>query len=389
MLICLCCKSQDMRAQEMPNAALTADSLATGNYKDVLASFFQIAFDRFTGPDKELRFTSNPFAVIARLDTSLLLDYNYYRYRKLRDFNFAFAGKLDDSYKFNGFSSGIKYAIINQRDETVSRAFLVSVSENARRSELRALNRKIDAYISRFTSQPDLQTNLRNSATAFTSGEIPFSKLHPDLKKEIKAWIDTEHWTYLPALIEEDFNFVETNTATYDSLKALFNKRWLWTVAIADTTYSDQFMFSNIVLSTEVLKGVSNPNNRVAFELTLKSSVQFIDDTLRSGRDLKRSLFNIEPAVNIVLTTKRTKRSFLEFKFSGGYYHTLSALYPGEEKNQLFMNATMRLRVFKDIWIPLDIKYDPLNGNVFGFLNVRANFTTLGQMAKNLGRTNN
>ena len=96
-------------AQIKPNPALTADSLATGNYKDVLTSFFQLAFNRFIGDDKEIRFASNPFAVMAKADTSLLMDAKYYKYRHLRDLNFSFAAKLDSSYKFNGFSSGIKY----------------------------------------------------------------------------------------------------------------------------------------------------------------------------------------------------------------------------------------------------------------------------------------
>jgi hypothetical protein len=122
----LFCVSTQVIAQKIttPNPVLTADSLATGNYKDVLNSFFQLAFDRLTSPDKSIRFTGTPFAVMAKLDTTLLVDTSYTKYRTLRNLNYTFAVRLDTAYKFNGFSSGIKYAIINKRDETVSKAFV-------------------------------------------------------------------------------------------------------------------------------------------------------------------------------------------------------------------------------------------------------------------------
>src|SRR6202008_343289 len=117
-------------AQEVPHPALTADSLASGNYKDVLKSFFQLSFEKFTGPDKELKFTSTPFAVMAKLDSTLLVDEKYLKYRTLRNINFSFAAKIDSVFKFNGYSSEIKYAIINKRDETVSKAFTEMVLRN-------------------------------------------------------------------------------------------------------------------------------------------------------------------------------------------------------------------------------------------------------------------
>ena len=114
--------------------------------------------------------------------------------------------------------------------------------------------------------------------------------------------------------------------------------------------------------------------------------MQFADDSLKSGRDLKRSVFSFEPVVNFVLKTKNTRKSFFEFKLSGGYYHTFSSLYEGEKKDLVTLNGTIRIRILNDIWIPLEIKYDPDAGKVFGFLNVRANFTALGKMAKDISK---
>ncbi len=94
---------------------------------------------------------------MAKMDTSLLVDTKYYNYRHLRDLNFSFAARLDSSYKFNGLSSGLKYALINRRDETVSRAFLISVADNYKTQELFTLNNDVEKYIATLINNPELQ----------------------------------------------------------------------------------------------------------------------------------------------------------------------------------------------------------------------------------------
>lgn len=366
-------------AQNKPNPALTADSLATGNYKDVLTSFFQLAFNRFIGDDKEIRFASNPFAVMAKADTSLLMDAKYYKYRHLRDLNFSFAAKLDSSYKFNGFSSGIKYAIINKRDETVSRAFLVSVADNFKTQELFTLNNDLEAYIAELSSDPVAQEKVRNQKTAFTRGEINFNQLDIALQEKIIQLVKARNSVHLSSLLESDpnYNVKKASQEIYNNFKKIYNNKLLWTVGITDTTYKDHFFFSNVVLSSELVKGMGDTSKRNNFEINILTALQYVDDSLKAGRDLKRTVFSFEPALNIVLKGRETNKSFFEFELGGTYYHTFTSLYEGEERDRLTLNATLRVRILNDIWIPLDIKYEPKTGNVFGFLNVRANFNGL------------
>ena len=151
----------------------------------------------------------------------------------------------------------------------------------------------------------------------------------------------------------------------------------MWTVGITDTTYKDHFFFSNVVLSSELVKGMGDTSKRNNFEINILTALQYVDDSLKAGRDLKRTVFSFEPALNIVLKGRETNKSFFEFELGGTYYHTFTSLYEGEERDRLTLNATLRVRILNDIWIPLDIKYEPKTGNVFGFLNVRANFNGL------------
>ena len=368
-------------AQKKNIAPLTADSLATGNYKDVLSSFFQLALNKFTGPDKELRFTSSPFAVMAKMNPDLLRDDQYYKYRKLRDLNFSFAAKLDTAYKFNGFSSGIKYALINRRDETVSRAFLIQVAGNHTVAELKKLNFSLEGYIASLVDSPALQAKIRDQKTAFFNGAINFGQLDKDFKKEMLRIAERDTISHVLALIKEDpaYNIKKDAQQIYNNLKKAFNNKLLWTVGVSDTTYKNQFMFSNLVITSELVKGIVDSSKRGNIELNIKTSLQYVDDTLKTGRDLKRSVFNIEPGFNFILNAKDTDRSFLEFKLSGGYTHTFSTLYQDEERDKVTLNGTLRVRILNDIWIPLEIKYDPKNGNFLGLLNVRVNFTAMGK----------
>lgn len=372
----------------VPNPILTADSLASGNYKDVLNSFFQLTADRLTSPNKEVKFSLNPFAVMAKLDSTLLVDTSYIRYRTLRNLNFSFAAALDTAYRFNGFSSGVKFALINKRDETVSRTFVNMVLNNDSVNQLFLLNNMAGVLIS---SQAPNITKGQKFATdwdKFTSGKIGFNELDTAMQRIIQSMVDKDPATSAIAkLLKDDpkFNIRKRADALYNELKDNFNKNLLWTIGLSDTTYKDDFMFSNVVFTSELLLGINKFRKRKNdLELNIKTDFQWVDDTLKTGRDLRRMVFGFEPGINLVLKTRTTQRSYLEFKLSGSYYHTLNNQYPGEDRNRLTLNGTLRVRILQDIWIPMEIKYDPENGNVFGFLNVRANFKALGGIAKSL-----
>ena len=382
LLICLCV--QVNAQQKTPNPVFTADSLATGNYKDVLNSFFQFAFEKMTSPNKELKFTGTPFAVMAKLDTTLLVDTLYTKYRTLRNLNYMISLRLDTSFKFNGFASGIKYAIINKRDETVSQAFLSTVRNNARSKQLFALN---DLILAKISAMPNPASAIMEY-TGFRQGLKNFNGLSKALQDTILAVAASSDATReLGEAIKRNsnFNLAQTADSIYQDMRKNFNKNLLWTVGVTDTTYKDQMMFSNVVIHTELIKGLNKfSETKNDLELNIRSQLQLADDTLQLKRDLKRTVFSFEPGINWAIKTKHTRKSYLELKFSGGYYHNFSQLYVNEDRDRLFFNGTIRLRVMNDIWVPVEIKYDPKNGNLFGFINVRANFKALAGAAKML-----
>ncbi|MGG9963675.1 hypothetical protein [Ferruginibacter sp. SUN106] len=381
IFVCNVCLCQEFK----PFTPLTADSLATGNYKDVLSSFFQLAFNNLIGSNKELKFTSNPFAVMAKMNPALMVDTNYYKYRNLRKLNFSFAGRLDTSYRFNGFTSSVNYAIINKRDITVSRAFLISAYNS--NGEFNRLNDSFNQYIATI-ADADSRKNVRKIYTSvFTdSSTVNFDDLDTAAQHLIIKLAKQSNATHFLNLIQlnPSTNIRAASQQSFDSLKKLFQNKLLWTVGIADTTYQDQFMFSNIVISSQLLKGVIDPGRASNVELNIKTNVNFADDTATTGRGLKRSIFTFEPGLNWVLKSKFNQQSLVEFQFSGSYNHILKGMYTNEKKDNLTFNGTIRVRIMNDIWIPLEFKYDPRNGNVLGFINVKANFNALSKTMKSL-----
>lgn len=357
---------------------ITADSLVSGNFKDVLTSFYQLAFNNLTGPKKELNFNSNPYALLLKSNPRLALDDNYRRYRHLRNLNFGIGIKMDSTYHFNGFSSGIKYNIINHRDPTMSKLLFQNLRTDSLGREADTLEVLLVAYINEIEDHV-ARDAFRDAMHAFFNGNVSFKGLDPSFRSEVQNLATTYHMVHILNLVNADpsSNLKSKEHHIFDSLKNLIKSEPLFTIGFSDTSYKDQFIFSNLLFSTEFLKGVAAQKAGSNLEIDLKASINFVDDTLSKGRDLKRSVFCFEPGINWVIRNQSNDQSYLEFKFSGSYNHNFAALYAKEKRDSITLNATLRIRLIGDIWLPLEIKYDPRRGNVFGFINVRVNFTGL------------
>lgn len=364
-----------------PIPVFTADSLASGNYKDVLTSFFQLAFDNLVGTKRELRFTTNPYALMMRANPDLAVDTSYLKYTALRNLNFGFGLRLDSSFRFNGFSSGVNYAIINRRDHTVYREFLDSVE--AWTVEYTKLTQGLSKEISARANAGDREfaTRAINQFDSITQsdGKFTFDQLDADVKDLFKKVATDSSLKVLKKVFDSNqkVNFFTETQKPVERAKELFKNRLLWTVGVTDTTYKDQFFFSNVVISTQILKGFSKPFSRNGIEFDIKGNYNFLDDTLISGRDLKRSLLNFEGGINYVRRHKSTDISFFEFEFSASYKRVFNGIYAQERKEIFTLLGTIRFRIYDDIWIPLEFEYDPAKGNLFGIINLKVNFTAL------------
>lgn len=358
---------------------LTADSLASGNLKDLLTSFFQLSFNNLTNRSRELNFNSNPYAVILRTNPSAAIDTNYRKYRVLRKLNFGFGLKLDTAYRFNGFSSGIKYALINRRDSTTSRLLFRNLGTDSLSLEINALQDSLTDYIeATYENNPTLKLLYQRQTNLLLSDStLLFKQLDTGFQKIVKKVTAEKGFPILYRMFSSNpkVNLRKESQVTFNDLKQELQQKLLWTISISDTTYKDQFLFSNLVFRTEILKGMGKSKPGANWEFSIPATLNIVDDTLRPGRDLKRAVFTFEPGLNLVIRDRGNEHSFFELKFSGEYRHNFHRLYPNEKRDKLYFNGTFRVKVFADIWVPLEFKYDPLSGNILGFISAKLNFS--------------
>ncbi len=368
---------------------LTADSLASGNYKDVFSSFFQLAFNDLSGPQKALAFTSNPYAIMVKANPSLAVDTNYVKYKHLRNLNFNVQVLVDSAYHLTGFSAGIKYALINSRDNTVSKDFITRVIKQTDFDTLTVLVRSVLRHYSRsIDSELVLAINHQ-----FKDDSSTFSSLSSDVRNIIDSIIDANHLTRLKNLIEQNpnVNFRQENNRQYQALVAEWQKKPLWTIA-ANTTFSpnpsaptgsNRLSSNNVYLSTEFLWAPFKTRINCEFDVIVSDTIS--NDVNSTQPNLLRNVASIEPGINFTFKSKNNGKSIFEFKLSGTYYSVTSKQYPSQTSDSSTLNATIRLRIIDDIWAPLTFKMDN-NGHVYGSLGVKFNFSTLAGI---LQRSNN
>lgn len=364
--------------QSQVSTLLSADSLASGNVKDVLTSFYQLALHNLVGPKKEFNFTSNPYALMLKTNPNLSVDSSYRRYRVLRKLNFGVGVALDESYKFSGFSSGIKYALINNRDSTTSRWLLESALQAD--NEYTELNQALGQYARNSLRGDSLRDFILKVDTLFNNKTKTFDQFDPGFVQIVKMVAQQQNLKQFLAVVSgPKVNIYAKEHESFDALKHSLQNKFLWTIGISDTSYKDQLLFSNLLFSTEALKGILHSSAATNLELDIKASYNLINDSLLPGKNLRKGIFAFEPGVNWVFKNKNTQLSFLEIKFSGEYDHVFTGLYPNEKQDRIDFNGTLRLRISNNIWIPLQFRYDPVAGNVLGFINVTTNFTGMGK----------
>jgi len=372
-------------------AVFTADSITSGNTKDIITNFFQFALNNLTSANRELNISASPYGIMLKKNPKLNLDSSYKKYKSLRRLNVRLGMRLDSSFRFNGFTSGLKFSIIDKRDFTTSGLIAQKLQNDSLNKERFQLQLALTRY-ARINFPNALDTNsadyknleIFNDNKNKLLQDVPYSRLDPAFQRIVAEVVAERNLLLVNNILKTNPNssFAQIDAIKFDSLKNTIKNALLWTIGVTDTTYTDKFQFAAVEIVSELSKGIAKSvpgaNN---VELNIRAAYNFVNDTLVKGRNLKRQIFSIEPGVNWVIRDKENQ-SFFELKLSGSYYYTASQLHTSEIKNRLSLNGTARIRIYQDIWIPIEIRYDPKNGNILGLLNVRANFAGIGRMMK-------
>lgn len=378
-------------AQNKETNYLTIDSLQSGSSKDVLVSFFQLGLKNIFGDNKQFNFAASPFGFVSRANKSVLIDSNFAKYKLLRNTNFNLGLSYEKDNNFSGFHSGLKYAIINKRDTSSSAKYFNDLTNNSMRQAIALLTESVTDYmtthknkiINKYGTEHylKLSENIRN----FITEGHPYSTISDSAKTIIAEVLASdfrnEKMKQLAELIkeDEDISLLNVQTNIVNKYQEYLKAAPLLTIGISDTTYKDRFTFSDLLFFTEFNKGIGKPKPGSNVEFNILSALHFSNDSLIQKSNLKRLQWLLTPGINFVVRDRTNAYPFFECKFGGRYTRNLAGLYNQEKKDLIDLTCLLRLRVFNDFWIPLELTYNPSNGRLLGMIDFKFNFFDLSR----------
>jgi hypothetical protein len=351
--------AQDVEVQEFRKAT---DRSKSGNYKEVLSNLFQLGTSNLTGPNKSVEFNSTLYGIKSIFCNNITTDKVFSEQKFSRNLEFNTKLNFDEQFRYKGFSGGITYALINQRDKDVANFAKTALALEYKfwTSELSEINSKLVDELN-ITDDKELSAKIEAinlAASILTNKE--FDKI--DQSNIYFNKIITEFENRNKSIKLEDYikKIHELRDKEYSDLE----KKPLWTVSLNGTT-NDKGNNQKLTFGTVFLQGLKSleldiRSNMIYSDTLIEKSVQRLE--LRNSAGLNYKMF------------KRNEQSVFEIKLYMEYNSILKNQLADEKKNAFLASSDLRLRVTDDLWIPLTIKYDIEKSNFLGFLNITYNF---------------
>jgi len=341
--------------------------IRSGNFRDVLTDFFQLALTDLSGDEKRFRFSSNLFALRLKVNPDLNIDSLYKSQSFWRNSNLDFDLKMDEKYRFNGASFGYRYALINKRDFSVAKDFSLLLANKLNRSKI-FFNAIQQALGERYGHDAKKLQEMNNEINGFLNDPtIKFRSLSQESQDLITGL------PLNPDTISDDFSFAQDVGDIYEELVDSYKNKLLWTIGSDASTFSNGEV-SDINLSTRATSGFMKIGRKSTLEFDIKAQYSLLDDSLSAGKDLDRRIISAEGGLNCVFRDRNNDKSIFEIKISAAYNKRSKVIYSDEKEEFFSLNGTLRFRLNNEISLPLDFKYDPDRGKLFGYLGLKFNF---------------
>ena len=351
--------AQDVEVQKFREAT---DNSKSGNYKEVLSNLFQLGTSNLTGPNKSVEFNSTLYGIKSIFWDNITVDTVFSKQKFSRNLEFNTKLNFDEQFNYKGFSGGITYALINQRDKDVANfkdtelyknlQFLNSELSEIRSELVKELPKTDDKELSAKMEAINIVTSIliNKEFDKIDDSNSYFDKIITEFENRNKSIKLKDYIKKIHELREKEYSNLE--------------KKALWTVSLNGTT-NDKGNNQKLTFGTVFLQGFKNleldiRSNLIYSDTLIEKSVQRLE--LRNSAGLNYKMF------------KRNEQSVFEIKLYMEYNSILKNQLADEKKNTFLASSDFRIRVTKDIWIPLTIKYDIEKSNFLGFLNITYNF---------------
>jgi hypothetical protein len=351
--------AQDEEVQKFRKAT---DRSKSGNYKEVLSNLFQLGTSNLTGPNKSVEFNSTLYGIKSIFCENITTDKVFSEQKFSRNLEFNTKLNFDEQFKYKGFSGGITYALINQRDKDVANFKETNLYKNSQ-----FLNKELSeiqiGFVNELIKTDDKELSAKieaiNVATSILTNKefdkidqsnIYFDKIITEFENRNKSIKLEDYINKIHELRKEEYSNLE--------------KKALWTVSLNGTT-NDKGNNQKLTFGTVFLQGLK------PLELDIRSNLIYSDTLIE--KSVQRLELRNSAGFNYKMF-KRNEQSVFEIKLYMEYNSILKNQLADEKKNTFLASSDFRIRVTEDVWIPLTIKYDIENSNFLGFLNITYNF---------------
>jgi hypothetical protein len=334
----------------------------TANKSEVLSNIFTAVTTSFGKSEDAITLKATPYGIISIFNKDWKKDANYVKYRFLRNIqlNTGLTPKDNNITKFQDGSLGLTISLVNKSDKTLADYnSLKNIYLDFVDKRTLAIKNIAQRFVADSPEQIKKQIAINASITKFFSSE-DIADLDPDFASELKRVSGQQDLkTYMLSSKTEVKKLIRRVTngslvTLTPSVKYNFDKR------LTDMlSYKLVWQF-----------GLRNDIKKKPWQVEFTALYKTERDTLNLASNLNHTSAAGSGGINFVLAQDSKEKSTLELKPSFKYTRVFKARYPKEEANTYEANVTLRLRLSEDTWLPLTLKYDIKNPQLFGFLTI-------------------
>ena len=377
-------KSFSQTEKDFKAIAVENNAQKTASSKDIITTFFRASIDNLLGDDHSFTFNSSFYGIdsIFRKKGSTI---SYERERSLRQKTFNIALTGDDNHSITRFSGGFTFTLVNKKDIKLKKLDSDDLGKLTSMSiSIANLKKGLIDYIGEKYKNEHIIDSLNrilNSSWNTAAKNHDFSKLRSFIYDALKDSLlipimkkadQTLNEKGIEEIIDGILKGIDPFHETYKSIAQKYSRKPLWTFSptAAYDRINKQGEYSFV---SEFTVGLGKNLSKKPWEVEIKSAFTISNDTSIRKVNYENKPLTLSLGINKVWIENGEKEPKMEFKFFTQYDYQLGNVPAGKDAGVFTLNTTLRINVFKSLWLPITVKYDPENGNFLGLFAVTAN----------------
>jgi hypothetical protein len=351
----------------------------SANVKDILTPLFRAGIGNLLGKKREFTFSSSFYGIDSifkgkgseRFDTSKFLRRN--------SLDLGLTG--DSSNNIMKLSVGFNFSIIDKKDIRYNQFNALNTGQLKEKVQV---DRLFGIGITNYFDEKDKSAvpAVRQSLNdAFERHD--FSKIDPRIKTAIEDPVLLKMILALAKETKVDLNEAVVKATLSDMLDGKdsaaallqniisnYAQNALWVIKPV-YSYDRSAKQGEYAVESKFTTGVFKNFAKKPWELEVFSKFLIGNDSTKNIPNYNNKPLLVSIGINKVVLQNEENASRMEFKFFSSYQYQFGSTTT--KQAEFALNTTLRLNVFKSLWLPITVKYEPNGGNLFGYFSITAN----------------